>query len=118
MAEITLPVDERIADRESLGEAHKRVIDGLLAMGMELTDHIADDAGAFLEALVGIELQLLHGVDEAAVNGLEPIPHIGKRPVHDRRERIGQITLFKRVAQIDDLNPIIGGQNHIGTHGG
>ena len=50
IAEIALPVDQRIALREILREAHQRVIDRDLAMRMELADHVADDAGAFLVA--------------------------------------------------------------------
>ena len=49
IAEIALPVDQRIALREILGEAHQRVVDRLIAVRMELADHVADHAGAFLE---------------------------------------------------------------------
>ena len=35
VAEIALAVDQRVARGEILGEAHQRVIDGLVAMGVE-----------------------------------------------------------------------------------
>ena len=50
IAEIALPVDQRIAHREILRQAHQRVIDRLIAMGMERAHHIADHLGGFLEA--------------------------------------------------------------------
>ena len=46
VAEIALPVDQRIALGEILGEAHQRVVDRLVAVRMELADHVADDLGA------------------------------------------------------------------------
>ena len=55
VAEIALPVDQRITHGEILREAHQRVVDRLVAMRMELAHHLADDAGAFGETLVGIE---------------------------------------------------------------
>ncbi len=50
IAEIALPVDQRVAHREILRQAHQRVVDRLVAMRVELADDVADDAGAFLEA--------------------------------------------------------------------
>jgi hypothetical protein len=51
IAEISLPVDQRIAQREGLGEADHRVIDRLIAMRVIFTDDIADHTGAFLVTL-------------------------------------------------------------------
>ncbi len=50
IAEIALAVDQRIALREILREAHQRLVDREIAMRMVLADHVADDAGAFLVA--------------------------------------------------------------------
>ena len=46
IAEIALPVDQRIAHGEILRQAHQRVIDRLVAMGMERAHHIAHHLGA------------------------------------------------------------------------
>ena len=43
------PVDERVALREILREAHERVVDRLVAVRVVLADDVADDARAFLE---------------------------------------------------------------------
>ena len=106
IAEIALPVDQRIAHREILREAHQRVVDRLVAMRMELAHHLADDAGAFGEALVGIEAQQPHRMHDAAVDRLQPVAHVGQRPVHDGRQRIGEIALFERLLQVDRFDVV------------
>ena len=50
VAEIALPVDQRVAQREILREPDHRVIDRLVAVRMIFADHVADDARAFLVA--------------------------------------------------------------------
>ena len=52
IAEIALPVDQRVADGEILGEADQRVVDRLVAVRMEVAHHVADDLGRLLERLV------------------------------------------------------------------
>ncbi len=93
IAEIALPFDQRITNGEVLRQTHERVIDRLIAMGMEFADDIADDAGAFLEARRRIKAQLAHCVQQAAVNGLQPIARIGKRARGDGGKRIGEVAL-------------------------
>ncbi len=104
IAEIALPIDQRIALREILREPHQRVVNRLIAMRVILTDHVADDARAFLEAARGVELELAHRIKQAPVYGLQPVAHIGQRAVHDGGERVGEVALFKRVLQLDRLD--------------
>ncbi len=120
IAEIALPVDQRIALREVLGEPHQRIIDRLVAMRMELTDDVADDAGAFLEGRVRPDAHLAHGMDDTPMHGLQAIAHIGQGPVHDGRERIGEVTLLERGAKIDRLDLVVvaaGGRCKAFSHG-
>ena len=101
IAEIALPVDQRIALREILRQAHQRVIDRDVAMRMELADDVAHHARAFLVARFGIELELAHGVKKPAMHRLQPVAHVGQRARHDGRERIGEIALAQRLGEID-----------------
>ena len=101
IAEIALPVDQRIALREVLREPHQSVINRLVAVRMELADDVADHARAFLERGVGIEPQLLHRVEQPPVHRLEPVARIRQRAVHDGGERVCEIALFQRIAQRD-----------------
>ena len=85
VAEVALPVDERITHGKILGEPRQRVVDRLVAVRVIVAHHLADDLGAFDVAAFGIEPKLPHGVKDAAMYGLQAVAHIGERPVHDRR---------------------------------
>ena len=50
VAEVALPVHQRIAYGEALGKANQGVVDGGIPVGVVFADDIADHAGAFLEA--------------------------------------------------------------------
>ena len=104
IAEIALPVDQRIALREILRQPYQSVINRLVAVRMEFADDVADHARAFLERGVGIEPQLLHRIKQPPVHRLQPVARIRQRAVHDGRQRIGEIALFQRIAQRDLLD--------------
>ena len=70
IAEIALAVDQRVARREILGEAHQRVVDCLVAVRMERAHHVADDLRAFLEWRSRVEPQNVHSIENAAMHGL------------------------------------------------
>ena len=70
VAEIALPFDQRIAQAEILREADHRVIDRLVTVRVILADHVADHAGALLESIPWIELQLPHRPQQASVDRL------------------------------------------------
>ena len=86
IAEIALPVDQRITLREILRQAHQRVVDRLVAVRMEVAHHVADHLGGLLESGPGVEPQQPHGVQDPAVDRLQPVARIGQRAVHDRGE--------------------------------
>ena len=117
IAEIALPVDQRIALGEILREAHQRVVDRLVAVRMELADDVADHARAFLERRAGVEAQLLHGVEQPPVHRLEPVARIRQRAAGDGGERVLQIALFQRVAQRNLFDVAVGGGISCFDHG-
>jgi hypothetical protein len=49
-AEVALPVDQGVAEREGLGHAHQRVVDAGVAVGVVLGHDLADHRGAFAVA--------------------------------------------------------------------
>src|SRR5262249_12932725 len=71
---------------------------------MELADDVADDAGAFLVGGAGIDPKEPHRIEDAPVDGLEAVAGIRQRPVHDRREGIGEIALLQRLLEGDGLD--------------
>ncbi len=49
---------------------------------MEFADHVADDARRLLEARAGVEPQYAHGVQDAAMHGLQAVARVGSaRPM-------------------------------------
>ncbi|MCY1487919.1 hypothetical protein D9M68_216000 [compost metagenome] len=107
VAEVALAVDERVADCKFLGQAHKRVVDRGVAVRVELTHDVADDAGAFLERRVGSEAHFAHRMHDTAMHGLQPVADVRKRAVHDGRQGIGKITLFQRRLEVNRLNIVV-----------
>ena len=93
IAEIALAFHQRIAHREILRQAHQRLIDRLIAVRMIFADDVADHAGAFLEAGRRIEAEQTHGMQQPAVDGLQPVAGIGQRALGDGGERISEIAL-------------------------
>ena len=111
-----MPVDQRIANGEILRQARERVVDRLVAVRVVVAHHVADDLGALDVAALRIEAQFAHRVEDAAVNGLQAVAHVGKRAVHDRRKGVGQITLFESGPQLDGLDRAIARQNRFCSH--
>ena len=60
IAEVALPIDERIARGKILGEPYQRVIDRLIAMRVERAHHLADDLGGLFRGAIRVEPQPPH----------------------------------------------------------
>ena len=104
IAEVALPVHERITHREILRQTHQRIVDRRIAMRMELTHHITDDTGAFCIGLIGIETQQTHGVHDATMHRLQAVAHVRQRTMHDRRQRISEVTFLESRFEIDPFD--------------
>jgi hypothetical protein len=90
-AEIALSVDQRHAQRPVLRHAHHGVIDRGVAMRVIFTHDVADDAGRFHVFAVPVETAFMHGIEDAAVHGFQPVAHVRKRPAHDHAHRVIEI---------------------------
>ena len=117
VAEVALPVDQRVAHGEILRETRQRVVDRLVAVRVIVAHRVADDLGALQEAAVRRQPQLVHGVEDAPVHGLQAVAHVGQRAVHDGRQRVRQVALFQRVLEVDRLDAAGAGQNRFFGHG-
>ena len=78
-AEVAVAIDEGQAQGEGLGQAHERVVDRRVAVGMEPTHDISDHPGALDVASIGAQTHLVHLEEDAALHGLEAIASIGER---------------------------------------
>ena len=103
-AEVALTKNRRIAHRPVLRETDKSVVHGEVAVGMVLAHHVSDDAGAFARRAIRIQPHLLHGVKDAAVDGLESVANIGQRAADDDRHRIVEIRTAHLLFDVDGLN--------------
>ena len=82
-AEVALAVDERIAQGEVLRQADERVVDGRLAVGMEVFNDVARGGGGLRIVLVGGQAGVVHTVQDAPVHGLHAVAHIRQRAGND-----------------------------------
>src|SRR5271163_4202779 len=71
---------------------------------MVLAHYVADDAGAFAGGAIGLESHLLHGVENAAVDGLESVADVGQSAADNDRHGIVEIRLAHLVFNVDGLN--------------
>ena len=85
-------------------------------MWVELTHDIADNTSRFFESLPRIKAKLAHGEQQAAMDRLQPVTHVGKRARGDRRQRIGEITFAQRGRKGGIDNPVIRTGHHLITH--
>ena len=90
-AEVALPVDQRVAQREVLGHAHQRVVDRAVAVRVVLAEHVADDARALHVRPVPGDVRLVHREQDAAVDGLEAVADVRQRPAHDHAHRVIEV---------------------------
>ena len=103
-AEVPVAVDERVAQREVLGHAHEGVVDGPLAVGVELAHHVAGDARALHVRAVGAGADVVHAPEDPAVHRLETVTRIGQGPLHDDRHRVVQEGALHLLLDLDRLD--------------
>ena len=98
-AEVAVALHQQVAGVEGLGHAHHGVVNRGVPVGMVLAQHVAHDAGALAEGLVWLEPQLVHGVEDPAMDGLQAVPHVGQGPVGDDRHGVGDEALAHLMLQ-------------------
>ena len=117
-AEVALAVHQHVAHGERLRHAHQRAVDGGIAVRVVLADDVADDARRLLVGLVVVVAQLVHGVQQPPVHGLESIAHVGQRAADDHAHRVVEIRLAHLVFDRDRRDALVGGGGGLGAHGG
>lgn len=79
VAEVAMPFDKRIPQRKGLCQPDHRIVHGGVAMRMVAAEHVSDRRRGFAERLVVGQLILIHRVEDAAVDRLKAVPHVGQR---------------------------------------
>ena len=88
VAEVALRIDQRIARRERLAQAHQRVVDRRVAVRVIFAHAITDDAGALDVRPVGLQAEVLHGEEHAPVHGLQAVADVGEGAADDHAHRV------------------------------
>src|SRR3989441_538842 len=92
-AEVPLPVDERIAQREILDHSHQRLVDRRVTVRVELAHAVADDARRLLVAAVPRQAEELHRIQHAAVHRLQTVADVRQRASDDDGHRVVEVRL-------------------------
>ena len=103
-AVVAVEVDQRVAEAERLGHADQRVVDGLVAVGVVLAHDVAGDAGALHHGAVGAEALVEHVPEDAAVDRLQPVTHVGQGPGGDGGQRVDEVRLLHLRLELDGLD--------------
>ena len=89
-AEIAVPIHQRRAHHKGLRKAHQCVVYRSVAVRMVFAQAIAHDARALAVRLIRRKAQFLHGVENAALHGLESVLHARQGALQDDVLGIGQ----------------------------
>ena len=100
-AEVPVAVDEGKPEGEGLRHPDERVVDRLVAVGVELAHDLADNAGGLDVGAIGTEPHLTHHVDDAALDGLEAVTGVGKGAGVDDRVRVFEERGLHLLAHVD-----------------
>jgi hypothetical protein len=100
-AEVALAFYERIAHGEGLGQSDHGLVDGRVSMGVVLAHNISHHTGGLLEGLIVGHALLVHGVKNASVDGLQPIPYVRQRSTYDHAHGIIDVGRLHLISDID-----------------
>ncbi len=104
--EVALPLDEHVAVGEGLGHLDDRIVDGSIAVRVELTHHVPDHPCALLGGLVAGVAHLPHRIERTAVDRLETVTDIRDGPADDHAHRIVDVGGLHLVLDADRLDTV------------
>ena len=87
-AEVALAVHQRVTQAEILRQTHHGIIDRGVAVRVVRAQHRTDGIGRFAVGVLRVVAALVHRVQDAAVDGLQAVAHIGQSARHDNRHRV------------------------------
>ena len=108
-AEVTLRIDERVAHDPGLGHADEGIVNGGVAVRMVVLKHLADDAGALVEGAIVHEALAEHGVEDAALHGLQAVAGVGEGARDDDGHRILDVGRLHDVGDVGRGEFFVGG---------
>ena len=80
---VTLTIHQRVAQGEILCQTDHGIVNRCVAVGVVGTQHRTNGVGGFAVCMAGVVAALMHGVQDAAVDRLQAVAHIGQGAGHD-----------------------------------
>ena len=82
-AEVAVSVHQTVPHGEVLSQTHHGIVDRGVSVGVVPAQHVAHAGGGLLKGAVMGQIVLIHGVEDAAVDRLQAVPHVGERTAHN-----------------------------------
>ena len=103
-SEISMPVDERVAQGEVLRHADQSVVDRAVAVRVVLAHHLTGDPRALHVGAVGARAEDVHAPEDPAVHRLESVARVGQRPRRDDRHGVVEEGALHLLLDLDGLD--------------
>ena len=100
-AEVALTVDQGIAHGKILRHAGHGFVNRLVAVGVIFAQHFANDAGRFLVSRVGAQAHVVHGIEDAALDGFEAIASVRQSARHNHAHGVVEVRRAHFVVDVD-----------------
>ena len=103
-APIALTIDQWIATTKGLRHMHHGFVTSAVAVWVEFAEDVADGARRFFVFGAGVESELAHGVEDAALHGFEAVAKTRQGSVEyyvHRVIQVGVLGVFGEVAYFD-----------------
>ena len=107
-AEIALPGHERVAQGPPLHQTSQSVVDRDVAVRMVIAHDLADHAGGLGERGGGTITAVVHGVQDATMDGLEAVAHVRQSASHDDAHGVVEVGALHLHLEIDRLDAVAG----------
>ena len=107
-AEVALAVDQRVTQRPRLGHPDQGVVDRRVAVRVIVTHRLGHRSCRLRVTAVGPETGVEHGVQHAAVHGLEAVAHLGQCAPDDDAHRVVDVAALHLLLDIDRLDAVAG----------
>ncbi|MNQ75687.1 hypothetical protein D3C85_904910 [compost metagenome] len=101
-AEVALTVDQHQTHREGLRHPHQGHVDRGVAVRVEATQHVTDDARALRIRPLGRHVQVVHRIEDAAVNRLQTVARVRQGAADDDAHGVVEVGAFQLVLDRDD----------------
>ena len=109
-AEVTLAIDQRVAHGPRLSHADQGVINGAIAVGVEVAHRVRDGSGGLDVAALGAIAVVVHRVDDAAVDGFHAVANLGESTSNDDAHGVidvARLHFFLDVDRADAIEKVI-----------